>query len=512
MSASSAPAVAPAAVRSLPAAFTSRHAQGQAQFIIGLMSGTSLDGVDAVLARFPRSDDAPGEGSQGFIVAHHFVPMPSELRSRLLQLNSPSACVSDGGELHQMALASNALSHLYAEAVGALLEKSQMRPEQIEAIGNHGQTIRHLPGLAAAPAPPGSNGLGITRAYTMQIGNHALLAELTGIPVIGDFRSRDVAAGGQGAPLVPAFHKAFFGAPAAATTAKAAAGAVASSTTAAAVVTAAASSATASGGLLILNLGGIANLSHLRADGSVSGFDTGPANVLSDLWIQCKRFPREQEPGVAGAVAAEEDAPIHEFDPLGLWASRGVVQPALLRTLLDSEPYFAAPPPKSTGRDLFNPSWLEARGVRLVRSANQQSGLKDEDVAATLVELTAVTIAQAVERFCSDGGNQQQNSAAAAPSSSAAAPSSSPGSSSSSLDPILVCGGGAHNSYLLSRLQSLLPSRSVQTTSSRGVPAECVESLAFAWMAHQFLRGRPANLPAVTGARGLRVLGCYYPA
>ena len=505
---SSAAVVPPAAVRTLPAAFSARDGHTQ-QHIIGLMSGTSLDGVDAVLARF-NTDDAAGE--QASIVAHHFVPMPAALRSTLLALNSPSASVTDGGELHQMALASNALSHLYSEAVHALLEKAQLRPEHVQAIGNHGQTIRHLPSLTAAPATTADgSSVAITRAYTLQIGNHALLAELTGIPVIGDFRSRDVAAGGQGAPLVPAFHKAFFGSAATTAAAKAkaadnsaaAAAGASSSSAAAAAATATSAPAPASGGLLILNLGGIANLSHLRSDGSVSGFDTGPANVLSDLWIHSKRLPRDHEPGAAGTVALSDDlAPIHEFDPAGIWASRGTVQPDLLRALLDSEPYFAHPPPKSTGRDLFNPAWLEQRGIKL---EGADSRYKDEDVAATLVELTAVTIAQALEQFCSE------QTAAAAASSSSSACSARP-SSSPSLDPILVCGGGAHNSYLLSRLQCLLPSRSVLTTSSRGVPAECVESLAFAWMAHQFLQGKPANLPAVTGAKGLRVLGCYYPA
>lgn len=423
----------------------------RARFLIGLMSGTSLDGVDAVLADFTETLQQGARKGRGKLLAKVSLPIPADLRARLMELNRPSSgagveakgSAAEGdipGELHSAALAGNALAHLYSSAVHALLSSSGTSAEEVLAIANHGQTIRHRP-----EQPWG---------YTMQIGNHALLAELTGIPVIGEFRARDVAAGGQGAPLVPRFHQHFFG-----------------------------GSSSAAGGqtdeLIILNLGGIANLSHLTPSGGVRGFDTGPANVLSDLWAE--RHGR-------GA-----------YDAGGKWAETGKVMEGLLEDCL-SDPYFAGPPPKSTGRDLFHAGWLDAK---LPKHAPAAGASQKEDVAATIVELTAVSVARAVKTWC-DGSAAGTDGAISSSSSSSA--SARPGC------PIYVCGGGAYNTFLLHRLRHHLPSHSISSTASCHLDPSAVEAMAFAWMGWEFLRGRPANLPAVTGAKGERILGAYFPA
>jgi anhydro-N-acetylmuramic acid kinase len=252
-----------------------------AELFAGLMSGTSLDGVDGVLAEFSAS---------GFpkVVSHAYRAFPEALREELLALNTSGA-----DELHRSALASNALATLYIEVVAELLANANIDARAVRAIGSHGQTVRHRPGLG----------------YTWQINNPSLLAERSGIAVVADFRSRDVAAAGQGAPLVAAFHRALFG--------------QAGETRA------------------VLNLGGISNLTALFANGDTTGFDCGPANVLMDLW--CLRHTGQR------------------FDADGAWAAQGTVQPGLLDLLLQ-EPYFAEPPPKSTGRDLFNAGWRRACG------------------------------------------------------------------------------------------------------------------------------------------------------
>lgn len=444
-------------------------------YVIGLMSGTSLDGVDAVVAHFPSPDDSHASAQartaaqSARIMAHHFVSMPVDLRAQLLALNSPSGDLSAGGELHQSALASNALSHLYARAVRELLAKAKLRPDQIMAIGNHGQTVRHVPG---APSH-----------YTLQLGNHALLAELTSIPVIADFRSRDVAAGGTGAPLVPAFHQALLSSIVAPSDSSASTGAAGDAP---------------AGDVLVLNLGGIANVSWVRRDGSVLGFDTGPANVLADLWIQAQRIPAPVAPAAADSDSSgNDDAPSStlQYDAGGAWGATGRVIPELLESLL-CEPYFALSPPKSTGRDLFSPAWLAAHHLDTFVA----QGHAPADVMATLVELTAVSVAQAIERFCRD--DRDGTTPAAATVAAAGSPT-----------PVYVCGGGAFNSLLLSRLAALMPGRRVATTEQAcGVGVDCMEALAFAWLAWRFLHGQTANMPAVTGAKGTRILGAYYPA
>jgi anhydro-N-acetylmuramic acid kinase len=358
---------------------------------IGMMSGTSLDGVDGVLVDF----------ANGAIrtIAAAMVPFPAELRAQLMALQA-----SGPDEIEREALAANAIAGLYAECVSELLPAAS---GPIAALAVHGQTIRHRPELG----------------FTRQIINAALLAELCGIDVIADLRSRDVAAGGQGAPLVPAFHAARFGAP----------GTVRA----------------------VVNIGGIGNISVLHADGRVTGFDTGPGNVLMDLWIA-----RHQG---------------HAYDANGAWAAMGLVDPALLGILLE-EPYFALPAPKSTGRDLFHADWLDACLARLTHA------VKPADVQATLATLTATTIARAIHDASLDVAN------------------------------VYVCGGGAENGELMRLLGAALPHAMVQSTEVLGVAPNRVEALAFAWLGYRFTQRLPGNLPAVTGAKGERILGALYPA
>ena len=380
------------------------------ELFMGLMSGTSLDGVDGVLVDF--SNPPPGTGIRNAalsmkVLAHAHRPFPEPLRDELLALNTP-----DGpNELHRAHLAGNGLARLYAEVVAELLTQARLPAGLITAIGAHGQTVRHQPRI------------GGEAGYTAQLNNPALLAELTGIGVVADFRSRDIAAGGQGAPLVPAFHRALFGK-----------GAEAAA---------------------VLNLGGISNLTVLSSDGQTRGFDCGPANVLMDYWC-------EQHTG-------------QPFDRNGAWAASGQVQPRLLDLLLE-EPYFGLPPPKSTGRDLFNPQWLAARLEQF------GSNLRADDVQATLCELTVMTCANAVLTHAATAHK------------------------------LLVCGGGALNRHLMQRLAQHLPRVAVVPTDSRGLPAMQVEAAAFAWLAYTHFHRQPGNLSAVTGASGARVLGAFYPA
>lgn len=362
-----------------------------AKLYIGLMSGTSLDGVDAALVDFSEP--------QPTLLGTHFLPYPEPLVQALLQLHQPRM-----GELHEAQLISQQLSRLYAQTVNELLQKTGRNAADITAIGNHGQTIRHRP----------------ESAYTVQLANNALLAELTGIDVIGDFRARDLAAGGQGAPLVPAFHTAAFGSP--------------------------------QYNRVILNIGGIANISYLPRHGNVFGFDTGPGNLLLDSWIR----QQQNQP----------------FDCDGRWAASGSILPELLANLLN-EPYFQLPPPKSTGRDLFHLDWL---------SRHLTTSMAATDVQATLLALTATSIREAVQRFCPD------------------------------TEEIFVCGGGARNGALMRALKDQLPQCHITSTETLGIHPDWVEAAAFAWLARQFDLRQPGNLPQVTGARGPRILGALYPA
>lgn len=364
------------------------------EFFIGLMSGTSTDGVDAVLADF--------SGKTPRIAAQASLPMPQTLRTEFLALNLPGH-----NELARAALAGNELAKLYAGVSKQVLAQAGLSAHDVAAIGAHGQTVRHAP----------------ESGYTLQINSPALLAELTGIAVIADFRARDVAAGGQGAPLVPGFHEAIFN---------------------------------CEHPRVVLNLGGIGNITVLQPGQAVRGFDTGPANVLLDLW--CQRH--------TGAA----------YDDQGLWAASGTAIPELLETLIRDEPWFALPPPKSTGRDLFNARWLDQRLASI-----QHQGLAPNDVQASLQSLTVHTIANAIKAW---------------------APAT---------QEILVCGGGAQNAGLMRELAHVTQ-RAVRPTSELGVPPQMVEALAFAWLAWAYEHDRPAGLPAVTGARHANVLGCKYPA
>lgn len=357
-------------------------------YIIGLMSGTSLDGVDAVLAHF--GNERPS------LVGKCYLPFPARLKDTLWQLQTPA-----DNELHISQQAANALAEIYAEAITALLADTGFNVAQISAIGCHGQTIRHRPECG----------------YTVQIGNAALLAELTDIHVVSDFRARDIAAGGQGAPLTPAFHAALF--------------------------------AHENISRVIVNIGGISNLTCLPIkQQTIIGFDCGPGNALMDYWVN-------RHLGQA-------------YDTGGQWAAGGKVIPSLLANLL-SEPFFQSLPPKSTGRDLFNPSWLAMYLAEYTHAAPQ-------DIQATLLMLTARSIADAIGQYA-DGSE------------------------------VYLCGGGAYNSALCEKLQTLLPHCKIATIQALGIAPDTVEAFAFAWLAYQTLQHQPGNLPAVTGARGLRILG-----
>jgi anhydro-N-acetylmuramic acid kinase len=360
---------------------------------LGIMSGTSLDGVDVVLADF--GDAAPK------LIANHHIGFDPALRLELLALNQPTT-----NEFERGALAANRLARLYAQAIQELLVCANISAADISAIGCHGQTVRHRPELG----------------YTLQLNNPALIAELSGITVIADFRSRDIAAGGQGAPLVPAFHAAAFKHP--------------------------------SKHRIIVNIGGIANLTNLPVHGDVTGFDCGPGNMLLDAWC-----------------AAHSG---HPYDANGAWSASGSVIPTLLDALLQ-DAYFARHPPKSTGRDLFHLGWL---------NPFLRAEYTPRDVQATLIQLTVKTIFNAINQYCH--GAQE----------------------------VFVCGGGGRNGALMNSLRdtcdkNLIP---VALTDTLGVPAEQVEALAFAWLARQAVQGEAGNLPSVTGARHPCILGAIYPA
>lgn len=355
------------------------------------MSGTSLDGIDAVLIE---------SGAAAHLLrASLYQPYGDEVRRRLLALHTPSS-----NELQTAAIMGNELAQCYATAVIELLRQSGAAAKKIAAIGCHGQTVRHRPELG----------------FTLQLGNSALLAELTNITVVSDFRSRDIAAGGQGAPLVPAFHQALF--------------------------------MHRERHRAIVNIGGIANITDLPPNGRVTGFDCGPGNLLMDSWAQ-RHLGKP-------------------YDAEGRWAASGQPISRLLQSWLH-HPFFQQAPPKSTGRDTFNMAWLEQC---------LQPGDTPADVQATLLELTARSIAAAIRQYC---GNVRE---------------------------IFLCGGGARNKALLHRLQDLLDDCKVDLTDSLGIGTDWVEAAAFAWLAKQTMDRRPGNLPAATGAAGPRILGAIHPA
>ncbi len=361
---------------------------------IGLMSGTSMDGIDAILVSF--------EDQRIQVHATHTTDYPDDIRRRLFNLSQNHGTPDDLGELD------HTTGSLFALAAASVIEQSGLPPTSITAIGSHGQTLRHQPD-GSAP-------------FSIQVGDPTLIAERTGITTIADFRRRDLAAGGQGAPLVPAFHKAFFSA--------------------------------SDEDRCILNLGGIANITHLPASDKtpVTGFDTGPANALMDAWCL--------------------DQTGRAYDKDGAWAEEGSVDQSLLGDML-SDAYFSRQPPKSTGTEKFNLEWLKTL-------LNRHPDLPGADVQRTLLELTAVSVARQIPH--------------------------SPGMT------IFVCGGGARNRVLMRELQRTCSPTRIASTAELGLDPQWVEPAAFAWLASQTLSGKSGNLPEVTGARGERILGAVYYA
>lgn len=369
------------------------------ELFIGLMSGTSLDGIDAVLADF----GAP----HPLIIACHTTPFPRQVETDIRDL-----CLPGDDHLDKLGATDQRLGELFAAAALNLLAQTNLNPDDVAAIGCHGQTVRHRPTAAIAGAP-----------FTLQIGDPNLVAARTGITTVADFRRRDMALGGQGAPLVPAFHRAVF--------------------------------QHATRHRAVVNIGGMANITFLpTAPLPVQGFDTGPGNVLLDAWSQ-----RHLGTG---------------FDAGGRWAADGQVDDALLARL-QSHPFFAMVPPKSTGREEFNATWLDEQ------LAQHGLRLDPQQVQATLLALTAQSIADGIAQL-------------------PARP-----------DEILICGGGALNDALMAALQHRLHPIPVASTAAIGLDPQWVEALAFAWLARQTLRGLPGNLPSVTGARAETLLGAIFP-
>lgn len=366
------------------------------EFYIGLISGTSIDGIDAGLVEF--------SGSQIKLIEFEYLPFPDDLKASIAAISTADTLISlkDYGSLDMR------LGCLFADTVKALLHKAQLPASAIRAIGSHGQTVYH--------APDGDT------PFSLQIGDPNIIAERTGITTIADFRRRDMAVNGQGAPLVPAFHQAVFGQTGEAR--------------------------------CIVNIGGIANITVLpsHSDNPVIGFDTGPGNTLMDQWIA-------RHLGQA-------------YDADGAWGRTGHIQTDLLAKWQE-DVYFHAAPPKSTGKEYFSLPWLE----QIASLANYSP----EDIQASLCALTAVTIADAIRLYAPDTKQ------------------------------VIICGGGAHNNYLLELLAQQLPCP-VQSSETFGIHPDHVEAMAFAWLARQTLLHLPGNLKEVTGADKSVVLGGIYPA
>lgn len=371
-------------------------------YYIGLMTGTSVDSLDAALVQFSSNQ-------QCAIIGTHSLALPNNIRQQVKMLTC-----SGKGEIDTLRSLDYAIAQHSCDAIKAVCLKSHISISDILAIGSHGQTIRHYPTTQDH------------HGYTLQAGDPNIIAEVTGVTIVADFRRRDIAAGGQGAPLAPAFHKAIFH--------------------------------STQEDRVIVNLGGIANITYLPKEGDVLGYDTGPANTLMDGWCWQHQQMR--------------------FDENGQWSQSGTCNQNLLSTML-ADHYFALPFPKSTGRERFNSTWLE----ECITQANTGStiSLPAEDVQATLLELTAITVSQEIVKLEPSGQSS-----------------------------IYICGGGAHNSALLQKLTSHLQPRSVCTTDALGVDPDWVEALAFAWLAKQTIEHRHGNLPSVTGANKEVILGGIY--
>ncbi len=378
-----------------------RSTKAGEELYLGAMSGTSLDGIDITLLCFTPSQ----QGLQAATVAHHHTTYSDEFRRQL-------RCLCEGQQvtLSELMQTDGQLAEMIANGACELLQQQGLASHQIVAIGSHGQTIRHL--------PPGEDG---SRGYTLQIGDPATIANRSGITTVGDFRRADMAAGGHGAPLAPAFHQAFF-----------------SAETARAVV----------------NIGGMANVSLLQPGQTLLGYDTGPGNVLMDAWAA----RHLQQP----------------YDKNGQWAAQGSVDKALLHSLL-AHPFFSQAPPKSTGRESFNLDWLE-------QQLHSSGAVTPVDVQATLLELTATSVAQSIANH-------------------------------GSFPEIFICGGGAYNGQLLKQLRTHIPDASIRSTEYLGIAPELVECCTFAWLARQTLHGQATPLSNVTGSCSDNVVaGAIYPA
>ncbi|MGS2721407.1 anhydro-N-acetylmuramic acid kinase [Paraglaciecola aestuariivivens] len=366
------------------------------ELYLGLMSGTSIDGLDVALVDF--------SGRKPKLMDYQTFDLPQALIQDLHLLCSPGH-----NEIERMGQADRQIAQVSAKACLSLIKSNYLQPEKINAIGSHGQTIRHIP-----------NG---EWSFSLQIGDPNTIAALTNIDVIADFRRKDIALGGQGAPLVPAFHQAVFAHPEKARA--------------------------------VVNIGGIANITYLPAQAGkqVMGFDTGPGNTLLDAW--CKRHTGKS------------------YDDKGQWAAQGRADPVLLEQLC-ADPYFAAPAPKSTGREYFNLTWLDQHLAKLGHNLSAQT------VQATLIMLTTITISQQIQLFAD-------------------------------VEQVYICGGGARNEFLMEELESELHESELYTTDELGVPADAVEAVAFAWLAYAYKHGIPGNVPSVTGASKATILGTFCP-
>lgn len=388
---------------------------GNGNLYIGLMSGTSADSIDAVLVDL-SSETPQLLTTHSVSLTNLKLPNQASIKAEIQALAAPGE-----NELHRMNQLDRTLGQLFAQATNELLTKSKLSPDKIMAIGSHGQTIRHYP-TSNTPSSTNTSSTNTDMAYTVQVGDPNSIAQLTGITTIADFRRRDITLGGQGAPLVPAFHQSVFEKP--------------------------------GFSRAVVNIGGIANITILGGDGSpLLGYDTGPGNGLMDKWIQ-----QHQK---------------KDYDNGGQWASQGNVIEPLLGSLMNT-PYLEELPPKSTGPELFNSNWLHQHLVPFIKAS-------PTDVQATLLEFTAQSITQALKRHTPTPRE------------------------------IFFCGGGAYNTVLMQRLETLLHPNLIASTAQLGIPPEWVEAAAFAWLAKQTLEGKPGNAPTVTGATEQAVLGAIYP-
>jgi anhydro-N-acetylmuramic acid kinase len=369
------------------------------EYYIGLMTGTSVDSLDAALVQFDPQD-------QPTIHNTYSIALPKHIQLHVQQLSS-----SGEGEIDLLRQLDSDIAHYSGEAIRTLCQQANIPLSAITAIGSHGQTVRHYPTTKSI------------KGYSLQLGDPNIIAEITGITTVADFRRRDIAAGGQGAPLVPAFHHCVF--------------------------------RSTKDDRLIVNLGGIANISYLPKDGEIVGYDTGPANTLMDAW--CLKHQHQR------------------FDKDGLWANAGICHESLLQRLL-ADNYFSSPAPKSTGREYFNLPWLEQYLDKL--NTPMPSPV---DIQATLLELTATTVAQEIKNVDPDNNTQ-----------------------------VYICGGGAHNIVLMEKLTGHIQPRMLATTTKIGIEPDWVEATAFAWLAKQTMNKVSGNLPSATGANRKVILGGVY--